>query len=311
MRYIFLVFIFNIFAHEPSIDLTIRTTIGAGFFAELQKVVANLKYYENKHLSRVTVDWTEEFFPYKNDPIENGWDLFFEPILNNDVGGSSSIITDLGPTHEVHDQKCIDHWVSYNKYLSYRLNLNRIFNKYIKIKSNILNEAQEFYDQNLKGYYAIGVHVRFSAAHAGENPKGTPKLDDYINEINRIIKKKGTVKIFLASDSEYVINRFKKEYSSQMIVVRDAFRSKYDEEPHLIYSNPEYWLSHKAEFHAKKPGYFGGKTVLLDVITLSKCDILIHTTSNVSDFTTYLNPYIDSIYVPNNAITWPCRYNLK
>lgn len=308
MKYIFLFFVFNVFANEP-VDLTIKSTLGAGYFAELQKVVAQLKYYEN-NLSRITVDWTDEFFPYKDDPRENGWNLFFEPIHTKQLDNSTSIITSQGPIHEVHDQKCIDHWVSYKNYLPYRLNLNRIFNKFIKIKAEILNEAEQFYALKLKGYYVIGVHVRFSAAHAGENPKGTPTLDDYVKEVKNLIIKNGKVKIFLASDSNYVIERFKKEFSS-LLISWEGFRSQYDEEPHLIYSNPEYWLSHKAEFHKKKPGFFGGKSVLMDVLLLSKCNVLVHSTSNVADFATYLNPYIDSVYVPNNTITWPCRYNLN
>src|SRR3984957_19037861 len=61
--------------------------VGAGFFAELRQVVYNLIYRCNNHKTTKTlvVDWSQEFFPYKDDPTANGWDLYFEPIHSENV----------------------------------------------------------------------------------------------------------------------------------------------------------------------------------------------------------------------------------
>ena len=67
--------------HTQPVDLTVKMHEGAGFFAELHKLLQAIIYFEDRGLSRVYVDWTDEFFPYKDDPYENGWDLFFEPHI--------------------------------------------------------------------------------------------------------------------------------------------------------------------------------------------------------------------------------------
>jgi hypothetical protein len=146
----------------------------------------------------------------------------------------------------------------------------------------------------------IGVHVRFATAHGAEKP-GTVRLHDYFSEIDVLIKKLERMQrqyvIYLATDSNYVVEAFRKRYS-RFLLYRDTIRSAYAEEVHLISERSDYWLAHVQEFHDKKPGYKGGKDVLLDCLILSRCDYLVHTTSNVSDFATFFNPTIQSIFIP-------------
>src|SRR3990167_2836508 len=63
-----------------SVDATTTMHVGAGFFCELNKVILNLIYFEQEGIRSMHVDWTHQFFPYKDNPHENGWDLYFEPI---------------------------------------------------------------------------------------------------------------------------------------------------------------------------------------------------------------------------------------
>ncbi len=298
-----------IFAADTS-EYVIRSHVGAGFFAELNKVISFIKGNEF-HLKKINVDWSQEFFPYKDKPQDNGWDLFFEPIILN---SNNTSLVPLKTEHTMHDQLCIDHWISYEENLPYRLNINRILNKYIQIKPEILKKFDEYYKKNLAGFYSIGVHVRWGSAHVAESPKGTPTLEDYISEVNDMICKIKTdlpFKIYLATDSQEVIEKFEENFSSELLFYLPAVRSPNREESHLIYDNTPYWLTHPEEFHAKKPGYIGGVFVLLDCLLLARCNVFIHSTSNVSEFVAFFSPYIQSVYLPKNNITWPCRYGLR
>ena len=311
---IVLLLIQHSFTHGDPLELTVTTHLGAGFFCEFLKVVDNILHFEDEQLNAVTIDWAYEFFPYKNGPYENGWPLYFEPIQitqNNDNDNAPTRKVTAGSfNHELHDQLCRDTWVLYDKYLPYRQMAHQVIKKYIQFKDHIMQEVENFYEQYMADHICIGVHVRFAGAHAHEVPGGRhPSLESYMDEINSLIKKHSdsSIKIFLATDSHLVINHFKNHYPTSMLLYIDAFRASDALDPHLIYENSQYWLSHPAEFHQKKPGYFGGKTTLLDGLLLSRCDYLIHTTSNVSTFASFMNPYIKSIYLPKNISPLPCH----
>lgn len=304
----------QIYAETPPLKVTVQSHLGAGFFAELSKVISEIKNCEQLNLKELNVDWSHEFFPYKDDPTENGWDLFFEPISFDDEDNRilNSIPT-IRYAHFIHDQLCIDHWMAYQEHLPYRQSINRILNKYIKIKQPIMDKFSDVYKQHLEGHYCIGVHVRWGAAHQGEAPKGTPTIASYISEVSQLMKKIQTpcpFKIYIATDSQEVIEEFQKHFPKKLLFYLQAPRSLHREESHLIYDNTEYWLTHPWEFHKKKPGYFGGLAVLLDCLLLSKCNVFIHSTSNVSEFVSFYSPHIESIYLPKDNQTWPCRYGL-
>jgi hypothetical protein len=291
-------------ASQEQLEINVRSRIGAGFFCCFMEVVENIIHFEKNNLMNVIPDWTHQFFPYKDKPSENGWSLFFEPsIINvmpyNDKLPIKKITHETGHGEIFHTRL----WAEYDQLLSHRLFVHEKIKQYIKIKNHITEKVETFYNTYMQNHICIGVHVRYANAHIHEVPGGKhPDLNEYKAEIDVLIKLHPTtpIKIFLASDSNSVINHFKKIYPNSTLVYIDAFRSSEAQDPNLVYENPNYWTSHPTEFHQKKPGCFGGETTLLDGLLLSKCDYLIHTTSNVSTFVSLMNPYIKSIYLPKN-----------
>lgn len=296
-----------------SLDISVAMHLGAGFFAEMTKVVSSIIHYENDGLTGVYVDWTNEFFPYKDAPHENGWDCYFDPIIiEKQTGYENDTVVPVMATglHEIHDQKCSSQWLSYDQFLPYRTFVNQKINKYIHIKKNVTNKVDEFYNKNMQNHLCIGVQVRYAQAHVQEVPGGRhPTLPSYCSEVDVLIQKNldKNIKIYLATDSNVVIDYFKKKYGKKLLYI-DAYRASGQEDPGLIYENSNYWLSHPAEWHTKKAGYFGGLTTLMDCLLLARCDYLIHTTSNVSSFVCFFNPTIKSIYLPRNAPYASCRF---
>jgi hypothetical protein len=295
------------------VDVIIQTHIGAGFFAEFGKVIRNLIFYEHDGIRSVQVDWTNQFFPFKNDPNENGWDLYFEPIvLNRDPFDMSEpgCLVGNNDSHELHDQLCLSIWLNYDDYLPHRVFVHEKIKQYIRIKQDIQDQVDSFYEQHLKGNVCIGVHVRYALCHTEEMPdRKHPSLEAYCAEVDNLLNKhaRSKVKIFLASDSHFVINYFREHYGKSVCYI-DAYRAQNTEDPGVIYENPNYWINHPAEWERHKPGYKGGEGTLKDCLLLSKCDYLIHTTSNFATYASYFNPYIKSIYLPRDIPFWDCRY---
>lgn len=299
------------YSPQKGVDLNVVTHLGAGFFCEFNKVLQSIIYFEDQGLYNINVNWTDPFFPYKDSPTQNGWDLYFEPIKTDYIAYENEpIIPGNGwGFHDLHDQLCSCHWTAYERYFPYRNYVHQKFKQYIRIKSHIMDELNQFYEAHMKGYFMIGVHVRFAKVHAQEVPgRKNPSLNQYMQEVNRLLEihHEENIKIFVACDSHYVINQFKRIYGDKLLYI-EAHRATYDEDPHLIYQNTAYWISNPAEFHLKKPGYLGGKSALLDCLILSKCNVFVHTTSNVAATVVFFNPHIDSVYLPKIPFT-PCRY---
>lgn len=297
---------------ERTVEIIQKARIGCGFFCEFGAVVTDLVHYNQDGIRSMYVDWTYEFFPFKDKPHENGWDLFFEPIqIDVSTINLNEPINKVGNAgvHELHDQFCYAQWLRYDDYLPYRTFINKIINKYIRIKQHVLDKVDTFYEKNLKNNICIGIHVRYASAHATEAPGGHPSLEAYCAEANNLLHlhNNSNVKIFLASDSHAVINYFKQRYSDKLVYI-DTYRAQNKEDPGLIYENTAYWISHPAHWHKKKPGYKGGLGTIMDCLLLAKCDYLIHTTSNVSTYVCFFNPYIKSIYLPRGLPFRHCRY---
>lgn len=291
------------------VSVTTQMHRGAGFFAEFNKVLTSLIYYEQDGIKSMHVDWSNQFFPFKDSPSENGWDLYFEPIQLPDPINEHEPVNKVGhaQAHELHDQKCLAPWLRYDDYAPFRTFAHEKIMKHIHIKQHIVDAVDLFYEQNMKDRVCIGVQVRYAKAHAHEAPGGHPSLDAYCKEIDALLETHHDAIIYLASDSNAVINHFKKRYANKLIYL-DTHRAQHSEDPGLMYENPHYWTTHVAEWHKAKPGYKGGLGVLMDCLLLSRCDYFIHTTSNVATYVCFFNPAIKSTYLPRGLKFIPCRY---
>jgi len=281
--------------------IVIGTTVhkGAGFFCEVQKVLIDLIHFDQQGILALAPDWRHPFYPFKDHQDENGWDLFFESIPQDpcSVEGVTvnKIVVPWNEWHEIHGRFCTAQWVLYDQYLPYREYVHSIMKKYFKVKDHITAQLNQFYKENMEGHYCIGVHIRFAAVHAFEVPGGKhPSLEEYCAEIDQLIIQKQhlPIKIFLATDSNYVVQVLKMRYKN-LLYYAEAPRSIGAEDP--VFSLP---LKNLDLFNQKRPGYKAGLYVLLDGLTLSKCDVMIHTTSNFASLVSFFNPYIKSIYLP-------------
>ncbi len=94
----------------------------------------------------------------------------------------------------------------------------------------------------------------------------------YMAEVDRTLKKFPNAKVFLATDTQITVNKFRAKYSDKLITY-DAKRSDEGNSPHLQFGGAEL-----------------GEQVLIESVLLSKTDFLIHGISNVAFAALCFNP---------------------
>ena len=262
----------------------------AGFFSNFNKVMNHLVCSLHRYgVKAIEVDWSIkkgrnfDFFFYGTHKDGNIWEHFFDqpsfPPYAYVMRKKTSRYRDYSITGRS----------AYNLYKSgagWRQQYHSVFKKYIRIKPHIMQKVEQIYSRHLAGKYCIGVQIR-NEAHKREQPDGQmPPLEHYMAEVTHIISsKKEEVKIFLATDVEEYITRFKDVFGEKVFTQTDV--SRLQESPR----NPEERIGYLYD-----PDLKLAEDVLNDCLLLAKCDVLIHRVSNVATAVGYINPSIPMIY---------------
>ena len=158
----------------------------------------------------------------------------------------------------------------------YLMNMNKMINKYVVIKPEILEEVKEL-THNFS-HNTLGVHIRLTDKHNctrfGEPITGKPvEIGKYKEHIDGYLNKYSKAKIYLATDDKECLEEMINTYGSRLIY-KDAIRSKGEESVH---------------HHLEGNNYQKGRDVLVDCLALSKCNHLIKGISNVALVAMFFN----------------------
>jgi hypothetical protein len=150
----------------------------------------------------------------------------------------------------------------------------------MKIKPHIQAKIDSFVERNfLEGEFIIGVHYR------GTNKLEVSRIsyERYVEEIDRQIALLGDrkYKIFFATEEGPAHDYFVRKYGDKLVAIL-AELSSGNGLP--AYGNPR-------NVHR----YQCGEDAVIDCVLLSKADILIRPTSNVSVCSSFFNPKVPEI----------------
>lgn len=250
-----------------------------GFFGNFNMVLGALESFEKGECKGVQVAFNESHCYFDPTKGENWWNYYFEPIYIGDLSNS------IYPPH-----KTIVDWILNTRWHMSKKYANYLIRKYIRIKPEILQEIDEFCGlQNFRDTYMIGVHYR-----------GTDKMDKRYAEAeffshNQMLACMDLVKLkhpharfFVATDEETFLEAAVKKYGRDITYV-EQIRSTTQLAPHNM---------------VEIPNYIKGKDALIDCLLLSRCNILIRTSSNLSCASVFFNPNIELINVnyPDNVL---------
>jgi hypothetical protein len=158
-----------------------------------------------------------------------------------------------------------------------------VFNKYIKIKQNILDKVNAKYNELRKDTdLLVGILVR-SNALASEQPDGKmPTREEYLAAVNNLDKTKRK-KYFIRSDNDEDLEFYKEHLQPNYYT--NMKRSSNNKADAMHRSSNEYMTLQDLE------------DIFSEIVLLSKCDILIHCVSNMATASLIMNMNQQSICI--------------
>jgi hypothetical protein len=241
----------------------IRISPGSGFFSNFGYVLNHLKIAVDKNLIPV-IDM--ENFPTHYNEInkinnsKNSWEYYFQKVSKFKL-------------KNVYKKKNIYH--SEKKLLKFFIHdygsskiLKKIKKKYIKLNPTIFKKFKKLTEFIFKNNRKVlGVYYRAGDMRTAPKHPFPPTIKQIINATKKVIKKDNCNYIFISSENEKFIKKFKKIFNNYKINYLKCFRyNKFH--PYFVYprQNHRYKL---------------GRDILLEMLILSRCDSLIYSESNV------------------------------
>ena len=188
---------------------------------------------------------------------------------------------------------------------SWRQYTHQFYNQYIKFKEHIVNSSSDIWNNLFDSQTSnvIGVHYRHPS-HAVES--GIIYLENYFNEVDKILQQYPDSKIFIASDTKFGIYSFIDKYGDKIRYIKNVDRLSMSEFLHwsfgLVQGQQDTvgFINGKGyELHHKRIENKNNKKMTQDllneILCLTKCNQLVATTSNIPLAISYMNPNIDII----------------
>ena len=197
--------------NPKKIFYVIQRSPGGGMFSNLNYVVHHLLIAE-KFGFIPTVDMANYYTLYneKRDikGTDNSWEYYFEPVSKyslTEIYKSKNVIISDGKTR---GNNFFDSFKNLNK------DHKKVFNKYIKIKKNLILEKNKFYKKNFNNLKILGVHFRGTDYKNRERhpfPVSKKQITTVIDNLNN---KHKYHKIFLVTEEKEYLNFLKNRYKN-------------------------------------------------------------------------------------------------
>ncbi|MEI6805043.1 MAG: nodulation protein NodZ [Myxococcaceae bacterium] len=241
----------------------------AGMFSIMDDVWALLDCYHARICSAVKIDFGKSGLYYDSKKGPNWFDYYFLPI---DLG------TTQGPFIKTQDPSGTNHRVPEFNGLD-RMQINSIIHEYIVVRPEIELAVQKFVDSNFKHHFVFGVHYRgtdkSSEAPVTRYPRVTQEIHRQVD-----LKKLSNYKIFVATDAQEFLEYIESQFPGKIIHVPNIERSTDGKPLHINKHEKQYEI---------------GRGSLIDCLLLSRTNLLIRTSSNLSRWSTYFNPELPVI----------------
>jgi hypothetical protein len=260
---------------------------GRGFFSLLAAIICWVDIAETKHLIPI-VDFENYLCEY-NEPngineTYNSFEFFFEPLSHY-------------PLSDVYQSKNV--YLTDNRYPSgYAFSIDtmpdllRVYEKYFRVRSEIMAEVDLLSVGNLVGVHYRGQEMRHARAHALP-----PNKKQMLYAINTTLDNGDYDGIYVCTEDQILLETLTKQLGSA-VLHRDYYRTTGANAYKMVYPR----LTHK---------YLLGREILIDTLTLAKCRSFVGCTSNVAAFARFLNDrrYIMEVKISNSRNMWRRPFN--
>lgn len=251
-----------------------------GFFSLFNLVLDGLQFADYYHMTPV-VEWGPSTLFHEEggiDGIQNSFEYYFKQPGGISVA-SARASQNVVFYEYVHRKLSIPHFnitvggslTDAQETEAYLAKRAEIIRKYIRFSDHVKCYLEDAAEMLVHGQVTLGVHVRGTDMHAGYNGHAKVVLPgDYLTAAKKAFSSGKFDKIFLATDEASVITLFEQEFGDRLIYFKDTLRS---EDGQALHFSSSMRAHHQYQL---------GLEVLRDMYTLSICDGLIASISNVS-----------------------------
>jgi hypothetical protein len=260
----------------------------AGFFSNFNGVLNNLRYrLGRRDNSAVVVDWrvngAKSEFPYGRPEDGNLWERYFEPLSFEHFPSKTLTINTFASSRMTGRLA----YAMYKLNRHWRQDYNVLYRRHIRIRSEILERAEEIYRDGMSGRYCAGAHYR-NPDHAVECLHSIPGPEAFVARLRALLPADRPWVVFLASDYEPAVTVFQDAFGDRLLLQPDVRRSRSRAEGNIHHANGA-------------PSLALGQEVLVDCLLLARCDLLLHVTSNVATAAGCINPAMRMVYCETPA----------
>ena len=273
-KYIFIVCIVNVCLDLQAKKFVIGTR-PPGLFSNFFGALNSMRWCEKKKYTPVVYwnDVSKYYVPEGYNGATNVWEYYFKPVSTLVYDESDKLYCG----YFAPDGKGIVHKpFNCKKMLECRFWGKELIDKYIRPNAIVASKIDDFYKKHIEGKKTIGIHLR------GTDKKGEVKpVSPHI-----IFEEANTYEGYqylVATDEQRLLDLAKAGLKGPVICY-DAYRSL-DGKP----------------IHRNKPSKAQiGEEVVVEVYLLSKCDMFLHTCSNVSGAVMFFNPDMPHVMFLHN-----------
>lgn len=246
---------------------------GMGFFAELGVTLIKL-YYADERGFVPYVSWGKDYLYYEPDGVDgekNAFLYFFEPVSGVKSIEHACHVVKSEDSHYA-QVKSLFHAVSYDVSEEYVDAMARMVKKYIRYNDKTRRYLKQEYGKLLGTEKTVGVHFRGTDFRKGYNNHPVPvQIEQEIGKVQELMEKSGYTKIFLATDEQMAVDKFREVFGDKVCIYEDTYRDQGTDES-IAFS----------EDGRNQHHFMLAREVLRDQYTLINCDGLVCGYSNVT-----------------------------
>ena len=244
-----------------------RENYGSGFFSNVSHVLCHLIVADRLGMEPV-VDF-ENFPTLYNEDVEvsgasNAWEYYFRP--------TASV-----PLEEVYESRhvyfCDGQWptgFSYN--VTETAESKVVFDRYVAVLPSIEDMVGKWKSEF--GVKTLGVHFRGQEQNRAPGHPFGPTERQILEVTSTLLAGRGFDRIFLVTEDQGYLDIFRREFGD-LVVATDSFRTR-GENAYRMRPRPLHM-------------YLLGREILVDTLLLGRCEGLVASGSNVSEFAKLLN----------------------
>lgn len=246
---------------------------GIGFFAELGMTLIKL-YFADERGFIPFVYWGENYLYYEKDGIrgeKNAFLYYFKPVSKiNSINNACHVV--FPEESHIKQVKGLYGAVSYEVSEDYVDAMARMMKKYIQYNDATRAYLEQEFERLLGQKRVLGVHFRGTDFRKQYNNHPIPvAIEQEIDTVRKVMRKSNYDLIFLATDENEAVRRFKEEFGDMVCIYEDTYRDNGEGES-IAFSE-----SDRKEHH-----YRLGLEVLRDQYTLTNCDGIVCGYSNIT-----------------------------